>query len=149
MLASQCALSFCDNVNIYDIAAVQFAPFKPDIYPDDSIVFSLEDIGELPSILAAPYSSSELGNVLVCRTDRSPCCATQPNRFGEWTHNNTNIGYRGKNEDYFRTRDDDQQIHLSRRAMYSGTHRTGVFCCELPDANSVTQRQCVEIGMVS
>ena len=143
-----CALSFCDNINIYDIAAVQFVPFKPDIYTDDSRVFSLEDIGELPSTSSAPYNSSELGNVLVCRTDRNPCRAFQPNRFGEWTHNNTNIRIRGKNDDYFRTRDNVQQIHLSRRAMYSGSHRTGVFCCVLPDANSVTQRQCVEIGMV-
>ena len=79
---------------------------------------------------------------------RSPCCATQPNRFGEWTYNNTNIGNEGKNEDYFRTRDDDRQIHLSLRAMHSGTRRTGAFFCELPDASSVTQMQCVEIGMV-
>ena len=78
----------------------------------------------------------------------SPCCATQPTRFGEWTHNDMNISNRGKNEDYFRTRDDVQQIHLSRRAMYIGNRRTGEFCCELPDASSVTQRQCVEIGMV-
>ena len=135
-------------LTIYDIAAVQFVPFKPDIYPDDSRVFCLEDIGELPSTSSAPYNSTELGNVLVCRTDRSPCCATQPNKFGQWTHNNTNISHRGRIDDYFRTRDDDQQIHLSRRAMYSGTRRTGGFCCEFPDANSVTQRQCVEIGMV-
>ena len=86
--------------------------------------------------------------MLVCRTDRSPCCAAQPNKFGERTHNDMNISNRGKNEDYFGTRDDVQLILLSRRAMYSGSHRTGEFCCELPDANSVTQRQCVEIGMV-
>ena len=133
---------------IYDIAAVQFVPFKPDIYPDDSRVFSLEDIGELPSTSSATHSCAELGNVLVCRTDRSPCCTTQPDRFGYWTHNNMKIGTRGKNEDYFRTRDNDQQIHLSLRAMYSGTCRTGEFCCVLPDANCVAQMLCVEIGMV-
>ena len=59
-----------------------------------------------------------------------------------------NISNRGKNEDYFRTRDNVQQIHLSRRAMYSSSRRTGVFCCELPDTSSITQRQCVDIGMV-
>ena len=133
---------------IYDIAAVRFVPFKPDIYPDDSRMFCLEDIGELPSTSSAPYSSTELGKVLVCRTDRSPCCATPPYRFGEWTHNNMNISIRRYNEDYFRTRDDDRQIHLSLRAMHSGTRRTGAFCCELPDASNVTQMQCVEIGMV-
>ena len=133
---------------IYDIAAVQFVPFKPDIYPDDSRVFCLQDIGELPSTSYKSYSITELGNVLVCRTDRSPCCATLPNRFGEWTHNNMNISIRRYNEDYFRTRDNVQQIHLSLRAMYNGTRRTGEFCCELPDASNVTQMQCVEIGIV-
>ena len=80
-------------LTIYDIAAVQFVPFKPDIYPDDSRVFCLEDIGELPKISSA-YRRTELRNVLVCRTDKSPCCATQPNRFGEWRHNNMNISNR-------------------------------------------------------
>ena len=139
---------FVTMLTIYDIAAVQFVPFKPDIYPDDSRVFCLEDIGELPSTSSPPYNSTELGSVLVCRTDKSPCCATQPNRFGEWTHNNMTIGRRGNNEDYFRTRDNDQQIHLNRRAMTSESRRTGGFCCELPDAGDVTQMQCVEIGMV-
>ena len=139
---------FVIMLTIYDIAAVQLVPFKPDIYPNGSRVFCLEDIGELPSTSSAPYSSTELGNVLVCRTDRRPCCANKTNRFGEWTHNNTNVGTRGKKEDYFRTRDDVQQIHLSLRAMYSGTRRTGEFCCVFPDASSVTQMQCVEIGMV-
>ena len=92
---------------------MQFVPFKLDIYPDNSRVFSLEDIGELPSTSSPPYSSTELGNVLVCRTDRSPCCAIQPNRFGEWTHNNMNVGTRGKNDDYFRTRDDVQHSILA------------------------------------
>ena len=133
---------------IYDIAAVQFVPFKPDIYPDDSRVFCLEDIGELPKTSSASHSSTELGNVFVCRTDKSPCCGTQPNRVGEWTHNNTNVRTRGKNDDYFRTRDAVQQIHLSRRAMYSDGRRTGELCCEFPDANSDTQMQCVEIGMI-
>ena len=125
---------------------MQFVPFKPDIYPDDSRVFCLSDIGELPETSSPPYTSTELGNVLVCRTNRSPCCRT--NKFGEWTHNDMNISIKRQPEDYFRTRDDVQQIHLSRRAMYSGARRTGEFCCELPDANNVTQRQCVEIGMV-
>ena len=149
LLAGQCELlPYMKMLTIYDIAAEQFVSFKPDIYPIGSKVFSLEDIGELPSTSSAPYSSSELGNVLVCRTDRSPCCATKRNRCGEGTHNDMNISNRGKNEDYFRTRDNVQQIHLNLRAMYSGTRRTGVFCCVLPDASSVTQMQCVEIGMV-
>ena len=74
---------FVTMLTIYDIAAMQFVPFKPDIYPNDSRVFSLEDIGELPSTSSPPYNSTELGSVLVCRTDKRPCCVTSPNRFGE------------------------------------------------------------------
>ena len=65
-------------------------------------------------------------------------------RFGVWIHNNTNIGTTGKYEDYFRTRDKVQHIHLSRRAMYNVCRPTGEFCCELPDASGVTLMQCVE-----
>ena len=63
---------FVIMLTIYNIAAVQLVPFKPDIYPNDSRVFCLEDIEDLPLTSSAPHSSTELGNVLVCRTDRSP-----------------------------------------------------------------------------
>ena len=122
---------------------MQLAPFKQNIYPTSGRVFSLEDIGELPD----PHESSDLVNVLVCSTDRSPCCKTPPNRFGEWKHNGTTIGTRGGGGDYFRTRDDNQQIHLSLRTMNSGNPPTGMFCCELPDANDDLQTECVVIGM--
>ena len=55
---------FVTMLTIYDIAAVQFVPFKPDIYPVDSRVFCLEDIGELPE-KSPPFNITELGNVLI------------------------------------------------------------------------------------
>ena len=120
---------------------MQLVHFKQNIYPTSGRVFSLEDIGKLPD----PYESSDLVNVLVCSTDRSPCCLT--NRLGEWRHNGTIIGNRTSGGDYFRTRDENQQIHLSLRTMHSGNPPTGMFCCELPDANDDLQTECVEIGM--
>ena len=58
------------------------------------------------------------------------------------------MGTTGKDEDYFWIRDDVQQIHLSLRAMYNGGRPTGKFCCEFSDASGVTQRQCVDIGLI-
>ena len=37
---------------------------------------------------------------------------------------------------------------MSSRSILAADPYTGELCCVLPDANSVTQRQCVEIGMV-
>ena len=123
---------------------MQLVPFKLDIYPSNGRVFTLEDIGQLPP----SFIPSDLQDVLVCRTDRNPCCATSPNRFGEWRHNGLAIGIRsGNDRDYFRTRDDNQQMHLSLRTIHSGNPPTGMFCCELPDANDNLLTECVEIGM--
>ena len=122
---------------------MQLVPFKQNIYPTSGRVFSLEDIGELPN----PYESSDLVHALVCSTDRNPCCLS--NRLGEWRHNGIAVGTRVSGGDYFRTRDNNQQIHLSLRTMHSGNPPTGMFCCELPDASDVLQTKCVEIGMYS
>ena len=73
---------------------------------------------------------------------------TLNNTFGQWTHDVMNIGNKVAMGDYFMTRDDNQQIHLSLKAMHSSNPPTGEFCCEFPDASGVTQTQCVEIGMV-
>ena len=53
--------------------------FKPNIYPSGSTVISFHDIGELMT------DKSNTGDVLACMTDKSPCCASPSNRFGDWT----------------------------------------------------------------
>ncbi len=84
--------------------------FKPDIYPSGSTVISVQDIGELQT------DFSNTNEVVACRTDRSPCCRTLPNKFGNWTYNNgTTIGNCvNSGIDYFR--DDNQMIYLSLRS---------------------------------
>lgn len=110
----------------------------------------MEDIGELPQLQEylsySVYTSSDLGEVLVCNTFKGPCCSSLPNRFGHWTYNNVTVGNRASGGDYFRTRDDIQQIHLNLRANHSANPPNGTFCCALPDPNDVIQTQCVEIG---
>ncbi len=116
--------------------------FKPDIYPSVSTAISVEDIGELLT-----QHSSNTDEVLACRTDKTPCCSSQLNRFGDWTYNNgTIIGNRANMEiDYFRSRDDNQMIYLSLRSSATNPP-TGEFCCVIPDSRNVVQTMCIDLG---
>ncbi len=104
-------------------------------------MISVQDIGELR------FDFSNTNEVLACRTDRRPCCKTQPNRFGDWTYNNgTIIGTRGSSGiDYFRSRDDNQMIYLSLRSSATNPP-TGEFCCVIQYYKNVTQLACIELG---
>ncbi len=115
--------------------------FKPDIYPSGSTVISVQDIGELQ----ADFSNTN--EALACRTDRRPCCSTQPNRFGDWTYDNgTIIGARRNiGIDYFRSRDDSQMIYLSLRSSATNPP-TGEFCCVIPNSLNVVQTMCIDLG---
>ena len=60
-------------------------------------------------------------DVLACMTDKSPCCSSESNRFGDLTYNNgvevVTIGTRANSGiDYFRNRDDFKKIYLSLRS---------------------------------
>ncbi len=124
-------------------AGIEFVDFKPDIYPSDSRVISVQDIGELRTQV-----SSNTNEVLACRTDRRPCCSTKPNRLGDWTYDNgTIIGNRANSGgiDYFRSRDDSQMVYLSLRSSATNPP-TGEFCCEIPDSMNVTQTLCIDLG---
>ncbi len=121
---------------------VVIVDFKPNIYPSGSRVISVQDIGEQQT------DFSNTNEVVACRTDRRPCCSTQPNRFGDWTYSNgTIIGNRGNSGiDYFRSRDDNQMIYLSRRSSATNP-LTGEFCCVIPNSLNVMQTMCIELGM--
>ena len=120
---------------------VAIVDFKPNIYPNGSRVISVQDIGELQ----ADFSNTN--EVVACRTDRRPCCSTQPNRFGDWTYNSgTIIGTRvNSGIDYFRSRDDNQMIYLSLRSSATNPP-TGEFCCVIPDSLNVMQTMCINLG---
>ncbi len=121
---------------------VTIVNFKPNIYPSGSAVISVQDIGELQ----ADFSNTN--EALACRTDRRPCCSTQPNRLGHWTYGNgTTIGNRVNSRiDYFRSRDDNQMIYLSLR-ISAINPPTGEFCCVTPDSMNVVQTMCIDLGM--
>ena len=81
---------------------------------------------------------------LLCTTDRTACCGTAPNRFGQWYYpDRTVVPIDGAGQPYYRNRG-DMLIRLNRRSnqglsvMYSG-----VYCCEIPDQNNVNQTLCV------
>ncbi len=83
---------------------------------------------------------------MACKTNRSPCCRTPPNRFGNWIYNNITIGNRAQSGlEYFRSRDDNQRFYLSLRNNSVNNPLTGNFCCIIPDFID-TQTECLNIG---
>ena len=110
------------------------------IYANNSAI-QITEIGETVTILSPPPNSN---NGLQCITDRMPCCATQPNRFGLWQFpNQTNVGIIGTTASFYRNRGDDGTVNLNR--LNNVIMPTGLFCCEMPDAAGVTQRLCAGI----
>ena len=83
---------------------------------------------------------------LQCITDRMPCCATPPNRVGQWQFpNQTNVGISGTTTSFYRDRGDDGTVNLNRDD--DGIIITGLFCCMVPDADDIiNQTLCISIG---
>ena len=106
--------------------------FKSHIYPSNSNVFSIMDVGEGPK------------NAISCKTDRYPCC--KANNIGEWLYSNySNVTIKSKNEEYYRNRTDNQTIFLHSR---NGPRKyTGIFYCMFPSSNTSNLCISVEIGM--
>ena len=81
---------------------------------------------------------------LLCTTDRTACCGTHPNRFGQWYYpDGLMVPTDAVGQPYYRNRG-EMLIRLNRRPnqglseMYSG-----VYCCKIPDQNNVEQTMCV------
>ena len=86
-----------------------------------------------------------VGNAaLLCTTDKMACCATVPNRFGQWRYpDRTVVPNDGTGQPYYRNRD-VMLIRLNRRSNQGlSVMYTGVYCCEIPDQNDMTQTLCV------
>ena len=75
-----------------------------------------------------------------------PCCASAPNRLGQWLFPN---GYvvpaQGLATTFYRTRGDDGTVNLNRLNTNVFTP-TGLFCCEVPNASDAMQSLCANIG---
>ena len=105
------------------------------VYSNNSII-STNEIGET-------NSTSNTG--LQCITDRRPCCATVPNRFGEWLFpDGTVVPTQGRATSFYRTRRDNGTVNLNRLNT-NVFMPTGLFCCVVPDALNVMQRICAII----
>jgi hypothetical protein len=83
---------------------------------------------------------------LQCITDRMPCCATIPNRFGEFFFpDGTTVPTLGGATSFYRTRGDDGTVNLNR-INTTIFMPTGLFCCVVPGALNVMQRVCTTIS---
>ena len=99
-------------------------------------------------VLLRNISEGDAG-ALLCTTDRTACCTNSLGRAGEWFYPDGRmvpINYPALPavpEPYYRNRG-SSLIRLNRRpnqglaVMYSG-----VYCCQIPDQNNVTQKLCV------
>ena len=91
------------------------------------------------------------GDPLVCATQRTPCCATVPNRFGDWFYpNGTQVRRNGDNYHFYRTRRDSNSMNnvlggvlLNRRFGAMGP--TGIYSCVIP-ASADGQYQNLYVG---
>ena len=103
------------------------------VYANNSII-SITDIGR---------SVSQLNNALQCNTDRQPCCATSPNRYGNWFFPNGNVVT--YTTSFYTNRGDDGTVNLNR--VHSNVMTpTGKFCCAVADATDTVQTLCIDIG---
>ena len=90
-------------------------------------------------------SSDNPNGALQCITDRSSCCATPPNRRGEWyLPNGALVQGTASTTAFYRTRGDTGEVSLNRPSDVMSP--TGQFCCEVPDATDTDQTLCMNIG---
>ena len=109
------------------------------IIDDDSYV-NVNDIGDDDS------------TALLCHTNKTDCCGQPPYRAGDWYYpNGTQVGPVGYNiatghtSYFFRNR--GAQVVRLKRARHPSER--GRFCCQVPNAISVVQSICVNVGMLS
>ena len=102
------------------------------IVPSNGTIF-ITDIGT---------SSSQQ---LVCTSDRKPCCWDQP-QYGEWKFpSGSQIKHITEGATAFhRNRDNSGNVNLFR-VNSDVISPTGIFCCEIPDANDMNHTLCVNI----
>ena len=73
---------------------------------------------------------------LICTTTFRPCC--KDGQHGEWYYpNGSMVPGSSAGEDFYRSRSTDGEVRLNRRN--SAMSPTGIFHCELPDSDNVTQ----------
>ena len=83
---------------------------------------------------------------VLCFTDKTDCCRTfdgYRGPVGEWYFpNESTVGILGYGGSFYRNRG-QSVVRLHRR--HNVMMPTGPFCCEVPDANDITQRICIAV----
>jgi len=80
----------------YFFKVVTLQNYKSNVYPSNSNVFSILDVGEGRE------------NAISCRTDKNPCCKSA--KIGEWWYSNdTLVPIKNLNRDYYRSRNNENK----------------------------------------
>ena len=96
---------------------------KSSVYLNNSVI-TLDEIGEGE-------------DALICKTNNRDCCATPPNRVGEFFYPKGDaVPIRSRAEDFYRNRGDGE-IRLNR--IVGSIAVSGRFSCAIPDASGMIQ----------
>ena len=106
------------------------------VYPNNSII----------SVTKIEQTDTTSKNGLQCITDRRPCCATPPNRHGEWflPDDGGMVPPIVSATTFYRNRGNDGTVSLNR-LNNDVMMPTGRFCCVVPDATGISQWACAII----
>ena len=122
---------------------VQYSPgvwlsLDGQLVPNNSAV-ELRDIYET--------LDSSRAHTLMCVTLKRPCCRNPSYRFGEWFYpNGSTVSIDDSGNNFFRDRGDDGTVRLHRRGVAALSAAMGQYCCEIPNANDITHRLCVQFS---
>ena len=89
----------------------------------------------------------ENDQALICHTDKVECCATRPNRFGEFHYPNGVLVPVAKRAHGFYRNRGSQLIRLNRRPGVVSP--TGVYRCEIPDSSGHGTMQSIFVNLVA
>ena len=80
---------------------------------------------------------------MICQTDLRPC---KISRAGEWYYpNGTAVPIEGRQQDFYRNRDDNGTVRLNRRN--NANYPVGVYRCEIPDHSGIGK--ILHIGLLT
>ena len=89
-------------------------------------------------------SVGEGERALTCKTDKTDCCDTPPNRLGDFYYpNGVQVPINKLRHGFYRSRGDGE-VYLNKRngIMFP----TGVFRCEIPDSSGTTQKIYIRLN---
>ena len=120
-----CKLSF-NPLHATDLESIVHLIHEGSVLPNNSVLF-LDSLGN---------GSANSSSPLRCVTPLQPCCDT--NRSGSWFYDVNPLDEFENSTELYQSWGDDQSIELNRGDGAS-TIEGGLYHCEVPDADNVTQ----------